>query len=78
MLPGVDGLEVCKQIQRDRNVPVLMLTVRDSEADLLVGLCVLDVGEVDGGLRARRPSSSSLEGGSVRRPRASPWSRGWA
>ncbi len=40
MLPGVDGLEVCKQIQRDRNVPVLMLTARDSEADLLVGLGV--------------------------------------
>jgi len=40
MLPGVDGLEICKQIQRDRNVPVLLLTVRDSEADLLVGLGV--------------------------------------
>jgi DNA-binding response OmpR family regulator len=40
MLPGVDGLEVCKQTQRDRNVPVLMLTARDSEADLLVGLGV--------------------------------------
>jgi DNA-binding response OmpR family regulator len=36
----VDGLEVCKQIQRDRHVPVLMLTARDSEADLLVGLGV--------------------------------------
>jgi excisionase family DNA binding protein len=40
MLPGLDGIEVCKQIQRDRNVPVLMLTARDSEADLLVGLGV--------------------------------------
>ncbi|TMK91465.1 MAG: response regulator transcription factor [Actinobacteria bacterium] len=27
MLPGMDGLEVCKQIQRDRWTPVLMLTV---------------------------------------------------
>jgi len=40
MLPGLDGIEVCKQIQRERPVPVLMLTARDSEADLLVGLAV--------------------------------------
>ena len=40
MLPGLDGIEVCKQIQRDRPVPVLMLTARDSETDLLVGLAV--------------------------------------
>jgi DNA-binding response OmpR family regulator len=40
MLPGVDGLEVCRRIQRDRQIPVLMLTARDSEADLEVGLGV--------------------------------------
>ena len=40
MLPGIDGLEVCRLIQRDRHVPVLMLTARDSEADLEVGLGV--------------------------------------
>jgi DNA-binding response OmpR family regulator len=40
MLPGLDGIEVCKRIQRDRAVPVLMLTARDSEADLLVGLAI--------------------------------------
>jgi DNA-binding response OmpR family regulator len=28
MLPGMDGLEVCREIQRDRWVPVLMLTAR--------------------------------------------------
>jgi DNA-binding response OmpR family regulator len=44
MLPGLDGLEVCRQIQRDRPVPVLMLTARDSESDLVVGL---DVGADD-------------------------------
>ena len=38
MLPGLDGLEVCRQIQQDRPVPVLMLTARDSETDVLVGL----------------------------------------
>jgi len=40
MLPGLDGLEVCRRLQRDRNVPVLMLTARDSEADVEVGLGV--------------------------------------
>ncbi len=40
MLPGFDGLEVCRRIQRDRWVPVLMLTARDSEADLVIGLAV--------------------------------------
>jgi DNA-binding response OmpR family regulator len=38
MLPGLDGLEVCRRIQRARPLPVLMLTARDSEDDLVVGL----------------------------------------
>jgi DNA-binding response OmpR family regulator len=40
MLPGFDGLEVCRRIQAEREVPVLMLTARDDETDLLVGLAV--------------------------------------
>ena len=40
MLPGFDGLEVCRRIQADRPVPVIMLTARDDETDLLVGLGV--------------------------------------
>jgi DNA-binding response OmpR family regulator len=40
MLPGLDGLEVCRRIQGDRPVPVLMLTARDDETDMLVGLGV--------------------------------------
>src|SRR5204862_1093985 len=40
MLPGFDGLEVCRRIQAERPVPVLMLTARDDEADILVGLAV--------------------------------------
>jgi DNA-binding response OmpR family regulator len=40
MLPGLDGLEVCRRIQRDRATPVLMLTARDSETDLVIGLGV--------------------------------------
>ena len=40
MLPGIDGLDVCREIQREHPVPVLMLTARDSENDLVVGLAV--------------------------------------
>ncbi|MDR7273780.1 response regulator transcription factor [Catenuloplanes atrovinosus] len=40
MLPGFDGLEVCRRLQAERPVPVLMLTARDDETDLLVGLAV--------------------------------------
>ena len=38
MLPGFDGLEVCRRIQAARATPVLMLTARSDETDLLVGL----------------------------------------
>src|SRR5690625_296210 len=40
MLPGFDGNEVCRRIQAIRPVPVLMLTARDDESDVLVGLTV--------------------------------------
>jgi DNA-binding response OmpR family regulator len=40
MLPGFDGHEVCRRIQAVRPVPVLMLTARDDETDVLVGLGV--------------------------------------
>jgi DNA-binding response OmpR family regulator len=38
MLPGFDGFEVCRRIQRDRHVPVLVLTAREDEEDLVLGL----------------------------------------
>lgn len=38
MLPGFDGLEVCRRVQAVYPVPVLMLTARNDESDLLVGL----------------------------------------
>lgn len=40
MLPGFDGIEVCRRIQARTPVPVLMLTARDDESDILVGLGV--------------------------------------
>jgi DNA-binding response OmpR family regulator len=38
MLPGFDGLEVCRRIQAAQPVPVLMLTARSDETDMLIGL----------------------------------------
>jgi two-component system alkaline phosphatase synthesis response regulator PhoP len=40
MLPGMDGLEVCRRIQQEFDVYVLMLTARHEEVDKLVGLSV--------------------------------------
>ncbi len=40
MLPGLAGVEVCRRIQAERPTPVLMLTARSEEPDLLVGLGV--------------------------------------
>lgn len=38
MLPRMDGLEVCRSLRRERDVPIIMLTARDSEVDRVVGL----------------------------------------
>lgn len=38
MLPGRDGLEVARALRRESDVPVIMLTARDSELDKVVGL----------------------------------------
>lgn len=38
MLPHLDGLEVCRALRRERDVPIIMLTARDSEVDRVVGL----------------------------------------
>ncbi len=38
MLPGISGTEVCRQIRTRSNVPVIMLTAKDSEVDKVVGL----------------------------------------
>ena len=40
MLPGLDGHEVCRRIQAERPLPVLMLTARTDEIDRIVGLGV--------------------------------------
>lgn len=37
-LPGMDGLDVCREIRRESNVPIMMLTARVEEVDKLIGL----------------------------------------
>ena len=38
MLPGINGLDICREIRKDSNVPIIMLTARVEESDKLVGL----------------------------------------
>ena len=38
MLPGMDGLEVCREIRRTSTMPVIMLTALGQESDRVVGL----------------------------------------
>ena len=38
MLPGMDGLDVCRAIRRESDVPIIMLTARAEETDQLIGL----------------------------------------
>jgi len=38
MMPGIDGLEVCRQLRADRNLPILMLTARSGTTDRVRGL----------------------------------------
>lgn len=40
MLPGLDGIEVCKEIRKFSNAYIIMLTARDEEIDKVVGLAV--------------------------------------
>src|SRR6201995_5016219 len=38
MLPGLSGVEVCRELRAESDVPILMLTARDAEADRVLGL----------------------------------------
>ncbi|MFK5926630.1 MAG: response regulator transcription factor [Desulfuromusa sp.] len=37
MLPGIDGLEICRRLRSESNVPILMLTAREEEIDRVLG-----------------------------------------
>jgi two-component system response regulator VicR len=38
MLPGKDGMEVCRNVRQSHDVPIIMLTAKDSELDKVLGL----------------------------------------
>jgi DNA-binding response OmpR family regulator len=38
MLPDIDGIEVCRRIRKNSDVPILMLTARDEDVDKIIGL----------------------------------------
>lgn len=38
MMPEVDGLEVCRNIRNDHNIPILLLSARDRDIDKIIGL----------------------------------------
>jgi len=38
MLPGIDGLDVCRELRKESNTPIIMLTARVEETDKLIGL----------------------------------------
>lgn len=38
MLPGMDGMEICRRLRQGRSVPVIILTAKDSDVDKILGL----------------------------------------
>ncbi|MFD8791669.1 response regulator, partial [Streptomyces vinaceus] len=38
MLPGIDGFEVCRRIRRTDQLPIILLTARSDDIDVVVGL----------------------------------------
>ena len=81
MLPGMDGLEVCRQLRKESNLPVIILTARDEEVDRVVGLelgaddYVVKpfsprelVARVKAVLRRTEPADRAQEGGHIELP----------
>jgi len=40
MMPGIDGIEVCRRLRNKTNIPILMLTAKDQEIDKVLGLSI--------------------------------------
>jgi DNA-binding response OmpR family regulator len=69
MLPGIDGIEVCRQLRQDGDVPVIMLTALGEETDRVVGL---EVGADDYVTKPFSPRELALRVDSVLRRTSAP------
>ena len=69
MLPGIDGIEVCRQLRQDGDVPVIMLTALGEETDRVVGL---EVGADDYVTKPFSPRELALRVDSVLRRTRTP------
>ena len=43
MLPGVDGLEICRILREESSVPIILLTAKTTEEDRIIGLDMQDI-----------------------------------
>ncbi len=89
MLPKIDGLEVCKYIRRDSDVPIIMVTARDEEIDKLLGLELgaddyitkpFSLRELKARIKAvlRRTKSGSVKAAPMKFSPSVPWRLIWA
>ena len=69
MLPGIDGLEVCRRLRADSDVPIIMLTALGAETDRVVGL---ELGADDYVTKPFSPRELTLRVESVLRRTAGP------
>jgi len=46
MLPGLDGFEVCRRIRKKLDVPIIMLTARSEDIDKVLGLELIQIGDL--------------------------------
>ena len=65
MLPGVSGTEVCRQIRAKSNVPIIMLTAKDTEVDKVVGLEAIDQCEAPAQVRKIKINTDEVEESTV-------------
>ncbi|MFO8060495.1 MAG: response regulator transcription factor [Bacillota bacterium] len=83
MLPGIDGMEVCRRLRRDSTVPIIMLTAKDDDIDKILGLEVgaddyitkpFNFRELLARIRAvmRRVNPEPVGGGEQRFPQVAP------
>ena len=59
-MPGMGGLEACRSLRRNSEIAIIMLTVRDSEADIVEALNARDA-EAAAGILERLPPEKAIE-----------------